>query len=295
MVSLSIIVLNYNTKDLTLNCIQSLIKQYRKEIDNGIFEIILVDNASVDASVSEISNLNPPGGGQISNLYLVRNKENYGFAKGCNIGAQSAKGEYILFLNSDTEASDRGFLKMIDFMKNDSRIGILGGKLLNNDGSSQPSAGKFYTLLNLSILLLGLERIGFMKSSPDKIKKVEWVSGACMMVRKKFFEKLNGFDEKFFMYIEDMEICFRAKKAGFSTFFYPDLKLTHKSFGSSNRSFAIINIYKGILYFYKKHKNRTEYFFARLLLVLKAKVLIVLSTLTFNKRLKDTYIKALQF
>ncbi len=215
MIKLSIVTLSYNTKNLTLKCIKSVVVQYEKELEEKDLEIIIVDNASSDGSVSAISNLQK----EVPNLKLIQNKKNLGFAKGCNIGAKTALGKYILFLNSDTEILDRGFLSMIELLEKDSKITILGGKIYNADSSIQLSAGKFYTLFNLFIMLLGLERLGFLRSSPNKIQKVDWVSGACMMVRGDIFKKLEGFDEKLFMYMEDMEICYRAKKLGFSTYF----------------------------------------------------------------------------
>lgn len=286
---LSIVILSYNTKDLTLQCIESVVKQYQKELEKKIIEIIVVDNNSKDESVLAISGLSL----QNHNIKLVLNRENFGFAKGCNLGAKSAIGKYILFLNSDTKALDKGFEGMVDFLDKNSNVAILGGKLENSDGTIQRSCGKFYNLFNLLIMLLGFERFGFLRSSPSKIQKVDWVSGACMMVRSKAFEKLTGFDEKLFMYVEDMEICFRAKKLGFATYFYPFLKLKHKSLGSSNKTFAIINIYQGILRFYSKHKSHFEYLIAKTLLIAKAEILILFGILTFNSDLKNRYKKAI--
>ena len=289
MIKLSIVALSYNTKDLTLACLKSVVSQYKQKLEKKEFEVIVVDNNSSDNSVAEISNLKS----QVSNLIIIQNKENLGFGKGCNLGAKSAKGKYVLFLNSDTQVFDKGFLSMIDFLDKNSNVAVLGGKLENNDGSIQRSCGKFYNLFNLLIMLLGLERFGFLRSSPNKIQKVDWVSGACMMVRADIFEKLTGFDEKLFMYMEDMEICFRANKLGFVTYFYPNVKLKHKSLGSSNRTFAIINIYKGILYFYSRHKTHLEYLVAKLFLITKAGILILVGLLTFNSELRGRYQKAI--
>jgi len=269
MTKLSIIILSYNTKDLTLQCIASVIRQCKKELEDKIVDIIVVDNASSDGSPSEISRLRQDFGGQ-ANLKLIENKENVGFAKGCNIGVREAKGKYLLFLNSDTKAEDRGFLKMVEFLDTHERVGILGGKLLDPNGSPQSSAGKFYTLPNFLLMIIGGERFGWLRSSPKKITRVEWVSGACMMVAKKTFETLHGFDEHFFMYMEDMELCFRAANSDFSTYFFPDVKLIHQALGSSNRAFAVRSIREGILYFYKKHESYWQYFIVKTLLAAKS-------------------------
>ncbi len=296
MIKLSIVILSYNTKDLILCCLKSIRAQYKKELLEGKLEIVVVDNHSTDGSPSAINNLlvsRQSGQFAINNLKLINNQKNLGFAKGCNIGAEAAKGKYVLFLNSDTQVENNGFLQMIEFLEKNSKVAILGGKLYNADGSAQPSTGKFYDLPYLVIILLGFERLGFLRSSPDRVKKVDWVSGACMMIRHDVLERLCGFDEKFFMYLEDMEICFRAQKFGLATYFYPYLKLKHRSLGSSNKTFAIINIYKGILHFYSKHKTYFEYLIVKTLLVVKAEILILIGFLTFNSALRDRYRKAI--
>lgn len=284
--TLSIIILNYNTKDLTIKCISSVIKLYHKEIKNKELEIIVVDNASSDGSVQSL--------GKLKHINLIKNNDNYGFSKGNNIGARKAKGNYILFLNSDTQVQDSGFLKMVDFMENNPKVGILGGKLLNTDGSVQKSAGNFYNILNLLFMLFVVERIGMIRKAPNKPEKVDWVSGASFMIRIDLFKKLSGFDEHFFMYEEDMELCYRAKKLGFDTYFYPDLNLIHKELGSSNREFAVKQIYKGLLYFYKLHKPYWQYLIAKILLFAKAFVAYMIGILSNNNYLKKTYSQALK-
>ena len=285
---LSIIILNYKTKDLTLNCARSIVEQYKKELDNDKFEIILVDNNSEDDSVKAFNRL------RIKNLQIIESNENLGFGKGCNLGASKAKGEFLLFLNSDTEIKDQGFVKMVNFLSQNKNVGILGGKLKNPNGTNQLSCGKFYSPFNLLLVLLGFNKLLNLRESPNVIKKVDWVSGACFMIRKDIFNKVKGFAKDFFMYIEDMELCFRVKKKGFSTYFYPNIMLFHKELGSSNKTFAVVNIYKGILIFYKKHKSKPEYLLAKFMLKTKALILVVLGKIVNNKYLQDTYSQALK-
>ncbi len=287
MTKLSLIVLSYNTQNVTKTCIQSIRKQYQHELDSGEFEIILVDNASEDDSVAIIKQ-------KFNNLKIIENKKNFGFSKGCNIGASIARGQYLFFLNSDAQIGD-GLEKMIAYADSDKQIGILGAKMENEDGSAQPSAGKFYTPFNVFLMLFGGEKIGMLRSSPKKITNVDWVSGAAMMIRKDLFDALHGFDENFFMYIEDMEICFRAKKKGYTVSFFPDIKVIHGHQGSSSRSFAIHNIYKGLLYFYKKHKSNMEYTIIRRMLLTKACLAILIGFCTQNTYLTTTYRKAISF
>ncbi len=282
---LSIVILNFNTKELTLSCINSISSNYENELKKGEMEIIVADNASTDESVAAISNPKL----QIPNFRLLENKDNLGFSKGNNRAVKKASGKFVLFLNSDTEIKDKGFLRMLEFMQNNDRVAILGGRLRNLDGSIQKSAGRFYSLFNLFLMLIGGERLGVLRQSPSKITRVDWVSGACMMVRKETFQKLGGFEEKLFMYMEDMELCFRAKKEGFFTYFYPNIELLHKERGSSNRTFAIIHIYEGILYFYKKYMPPWQYKVARELLFLKALFIKNLGKIIGNKYYEQTY------
>lgn len=283
MVKLSIIILTFNTKKLTLDCISSILKIYKKNIEGREIEIIVSDNNSEDGTAESVK--------KISGVKIVENNKNYGFSKGNNLGARKALGKYLLFLNSDTLIKDEGFLKMIRFMEENEKVGILGAKLLSPDGTAQKSCGNFYTFFNLLFTLFGKDII--VRKSPNNIQKVDWVSGASLMIRENLFGKLKGFDEDFFMYIEDMELCFRSKKLGFFTYFYPNIKLVHQELGSGNRSFAILNIYKGILLFYKKHFS-WQYLLVRFLLFVKASISLTIGLLTNNNYLKKTYFSALR-
>lgn len=285
---LSIIILSYNTEKLTRACMQSLFNQYEKELASGEFEMIIVDNASSDDTVATIQQFN---NSIMNKIKLIQNEENYGYASGNNIGAKESSGKYLLFLNSDTEVKDRGLIEMVKFLDNNKSVAVLGAKLLNSDGTSQPSSGKFLTLGNIILWLMGAEKL--LRSSSKVVARVDWVSGAAFMVRRDLFKKLTGFDKHFFMYLEDMELCWRAKLAGFLTYFYPSVSIMHRSLGSSNRSFAIVNIYKGLLYFYKKHTNKLQYLIVKLLLVTKAYFAILAGTLFKNNYLTLTYKKAL--
>jgi len=290
---LSIVTLNHNKSQLTLNCLESLYSQYDKEFDKNDFEIIVVDNAS---DKSELNNLSGKiKNKQFNNLKFIKNDVNAGFSKGCNIGAKSARGKYLLFLNNDTIVKDNGIISMLEYMKKNPVVSILGGQLRSPNGIRQSSADHFYTLFRTFLLLAGMQKFGVLDKSPENISEVDWVKGALLMIKKDVFENLGGFDEKIFMYTEDMELCYRAKKAGFRTFFFPKITIIHVDQGSSSRSFAIIQIYKGLLYFYKKHKSPVEYAIVKLMLYIKAGVSILIGELTGNKYLTTTFRKAIQF
>jgi len=143
------------------------------------------------------------------------------------------------------------------------------------------------------LLLLGMQRFGLIDKNPTVIKQVDWIKGGLFAMKKEIFEKLNGFDENIFMYTEDMELCYRAKLKGYKIFFYPDVTVLHAEHGSTNRTFAIVNIYKNLLYFYKKHKSLTQYSILKTILIIKAIILIGIGKLTGSVYLKKTYLEAL--
>jgi len=291
IMKLSVVTLNYKKKEMTAEYMASLYTMYKQEFEKGIMELIFVDNASQDGSVeflkNEIKKKN------YKNIHLIENAENAGFAKGCNLGASNAKGEFILFLNNDVKIQSRGFLEMTDYMKKNSQAAIMGGRMKNADGLAQLSTWKFYTLGNAILMLLGFERFGMLNASPDTISKVDWVTGGCMMIKKTIFNELGGFDKHFFMYMEDMELCYRAKKSRYSVYYYPDLTIIHVGQGSSNRTFAIVNIYKGLVYFYKKHMPYWQYLIITLLLKTKAIILVLIGRISGNSYFLSTYGKAI--
>lgn len=288
MVKLSIIILNYRTKELTLKCIESIVKNYKSQLEEREFEIVLVDNASGDDSVQSFKQSN-----HLNHFKLVESRENLGFGKGNNLGAEKSSGKALLFLNSDTEILDDGLLGMVNFIDKNKNCAILGGKLHFPDGKIQLSVGKFYTLFNLFLMLFGGERAGLLRESPDKISKVDWVSGACLMIKRDIFEEIKGFDKNIFMYMEDVDICYVAKKLGLYTYFYPNISLLHKERGSSNKTFAILNIYKGVRYFYKKHMPGWKYELAIYLLWLKAKLVKTIGLVFSKPYYVETYGQAL--
>lgn len=289
---LSIVTLNYKKVDLTINCVKSLYTQFGEKFEDNAIELIIVDNASGDGSVEVLNKTIHQE--KYKNIRVLANSENAGFGKGCNLGAKDAKGKYILFLNNDTIINNKGILEMVDFLDIHPEASILGGRLCNMDGSLQSSTGNFYTIPRVIMLLLGFQRYKLMDNGPKKISKVDWIKGGFFMIRAEVLRKLKGFDENIFMYTEDMELCYRAQKAKYATYFYPQAKILHVDQGSSNRTFAVINIYENLLYFYKKHRSNNEYIFLRTLLKAKALFLYIIGKIINNSYLSATYEKALK-
>ena len=288
---LSIIIISYNTKKITLDCINSIIKSVKNSFFK--YEIIVVDNDSKDGTVQSINKLY----NNYSNIRIIVNRENIGFAKANNQAVKPAQGKYLLFLNSDIIVLNDAINKLFQFYKhNEDKIHFLGGKLFEKDGvTPQPSCGPFYSLpVIFAALFLKGDYWGFTRYSPNKLKKVDWVSGACILTKKEYFNKINGFDEKIFMYMDEIDLLYRAKKTGFNTFFYPDAHYIHfGSASSKGRTYPILQVYQGFLYLYKKHFPRSL-FFLKLLLKLKAWLAIAIGKLTNNQYAIKTYEQALK-
>lgn len=279
----SIIILSYNTKQLLFQCLESVYKHVKFK-----HEVIVVDNDSQDGSTTMVKK-------EFSSVRLIKNKENLGFSKACNIGAAKSRGEYLLFLNSDTIINDNSVSRLLKEIEKDKEIAVVGGMLRNLDGTQERSFGNDYNLLNLAVMLFGGDKLEKkLLKVPENPSEVGWVSGGCMLVRKETFSLLNGFDERFFMYFEDVEFCYRCRKLGKKVIFNPHSLITHLGQGSSNRSFAIEQIYKGAKYFYEKHRSAPEVVVAKALLYQKAFIALIFAMIKGRTSTVETYRKALK-
>lgn len=224
---------------------------------------------------------------------LIVNKKNLGYGRANNQALQQAAGQYVLFLNSDTEVLNEGVEKLLNFMKKNKGVDLAGGKLFNQDGTSQPSSGPFYSLpVTFLMLFLRGDKIGLTRWSPDKIREVDWVSGAALMAKRSIFEKLL-FDENIFMYMDEIEFLYRAKKVGFKVFFYPEAKFIHVGAASSQeKKTPVLNIYRGLIYFYQKHYSGWRLLLLKSMLKIKALSAYCWGLLTSNSYLKKTYVEA---
>lgn len=284
---LSVIIVSYNTKELLRQCLESI-----NVIRDTRYEVIVVDNASTDGSVDFLKGLSLRKDSPYQRFKLIENKKNLGFAAANNQGIRKAKGDYILLLNSDTVLKGNSLLKLIKFAKKHPRAGVVGCKLLNKDGSDQPSVAPFFTLPRVFLWLFTGDR--FLYSSPQKARQVDWVMGAALMAKKEAIKEAGLLDEKFFMYMEEVEWCYRIKKAGWQVWFYPGAKIFHLVRGSSpeGKQRAILGIYEGLIYFYQKHFAPWQLFVLKLLLRIKAGGAWLAGILTDSHYLKETYAKA---
>ena len=287
---LSIVIVSYNTKKITEKCINSI---NRSLIHSRIkYEIVLVDNDSHDGSHELLEKMSQD---KINHLVYFQTESNLGFGRGNNFGVKKASGEYILLLNSDTIVLNRSIEKLFDFyIANEKFIHFLGPKLLNFDLTAQSSVAKFFTLpVVFATLLLKGDYWGATRSSPNKFCQVDWVSGACIMTTKKIFERLGGFDKNIFMYMEEVDLLYRAKKIGLNTFFYPESQIIHLgSASSSGKTFPILQVYKGFLFFYKKHYSLFHLIALHAILKVKAIIAYLIGKIKGDRYLIETYEQA---
>lgn len=282
------VVLSWNTKELLRDCLKSL-KQYLPEGFGT--EIIVVDNASSDGSVEMIRK-------EFPGTRLIINKENLGYGRGNNVGIKAAKGEYVMILNSDTLINRGAVETLSNYLDENKEIAVVGPKLLNSDGSLQANCGRFPGLF-VALVMLFFEHLGqnrLVRWSPEKSQPVDWLMGAAFVARNEVFRKIDCFDEKIFMYMEEVEWFYRARKAGFKAYFLKESEIIHLGRGSSKtgKKDPIINIYRGIIYFYKKHKTIPEQIILLFLLKLKALVALSLGYLKNDRYLKETYGEAIK-
>ena len=288
---LSIIIVSYNTRQITLNCLDSIFNSIPAEnIYN--YQIVLIDNASTDGSADILKTyaVDHP------QIVFVANKENTGFGKANNQGVKLADSDYILLLNSDTVVLDNAIEDMLRYYhENQDHIGFLGAKLIEKDGHTpQPSGGPFYTLpIVFGALFLRGDYWGLTRSSPDNATRIGWVSGACIMTKKQYFEDLDGFDEGIFMYMEEIDLLLRAAKKNLHTWFYPGARFIHLGSASSGgKTYPILQVYRGFLYLYKKHYSPFELEILKCMLQLKAVTALLIGHITHNSYLIQTYGKA---
>ena len=252
--NLDIIIVNYNTADNVLHCIDSFKKNKRHIKSN----IIIVDNNSTDESIKN------------NNFYSREVKflslnANLGFAKANNIGVQNSDTEYICFLNPDTIVLEDFITPIIDYIKSNDNAGACAPMLVYENNSYQASSGFsmgfFYEFMEAFMLIGIYRKIKEMsykkKAKANKPIKVGWVSAACLVIKKSVFNKVGGFTEDFFLNYEDIDLCKKLENHGFENYYFPHLKcvhLDHKSF-DKNYELLVYSRYQSRLIYSKLHYN----------------------------------------
>lgn len=258
MYSCSIIIIAYNSCDFIPACLKS-VRDACKGIDS---QIIVLDNGSSEPILPEIKDFFPE-------VLWLDSKENLGFGKGCNLAEKQATKPYLFFINPDTLVSSDSFTKVLDFMKEHPESGTVGCRILNEDGSIQWACRRsFPTPISAISKTIGLAAL-FPKSKllasynmtyadPDAITEVDAVSGSFFCIKRDLYEELKGFDEDFFMYGEDLDLCFRTKAAGCKNYYTPSTNILHFKGQScrTRRWGSYVDFYKAMILYVKKHKDQ---------------------------------------
>ena len=253
----SICIVNWNTKDLLQKCIRSL----RARTEGLRYEIIIVDNNSHDGSVQMVKLDHPE-------CLIVESKDNLGFARGNNLAEKRASGKYILYLNPDTELITNAIRGMFLFLERNTDYGAVGCKLVTSDGQIQYTCARtFPTPFNqfcyLAMLnklfprsrLFGTVEMNYWDHADSR--EIDCLSGACIMARRDIVKILHGFDEHYFMYAEDVDLCYRIKQKGWKIYYLADESIFHHEGASSkkraDRHFGAMMQRTSNYYFLTKH------------------------------------------
>jgi len=247
MNKISAIIINYNTPAMTEEAVASLVN-----FAGGFnYEIILIDNNSTDKVFSRTLEGRP--------IKFIQNTENVGFAKAVNQGLKAASGDYILLLNSDALVEKDTIGRLLEYLENNHRAGIIGPKFIYPNGENQVSSGRFPNLWREFVRLSMLHRIlpfGAYNKDFATIKSVDWVSGGCMLIKREVIKQIGDFDEDYFFSAEDMDFCRRAKERGWQAIYYPAVKIIHHYAMSSGGRKAVKAIRlerNGLNCFFKKN------------------------------------------
>lgn len=265
----SIVIVNWNTSDILRDCLSSIFEQtYNIE-----YEIIVVDNASTDGSVEMVRR-------EFPQVVLIENSGNRGFAAANNQGIAVAKGRYVLLLNSDTIVLDNAIAKSVAFADANPEAAVAGCRVLNSDRTLQRTCFMFPSILNMLLSSSYLYKL-FPKSTffgrermtwwdRNDVREVDAVTGCFMLVKREAVEQVGLMDERFFMYGEETDWCYRFKQAGWKMVFTPDAEIIHLG-GQSSKKVAVemsLQLRGSILHFFKKHRSSLEYRLARFLVLI---------------------------
>ena len=278
---LSIIIVNWNTKDLLLQCLES-VYQTIKRVE---MEVFVVDNGSMDGSIAAAK-------GRFPEVKFIQNEINLGFARANNQALSLAKGRYLLLLNPDTQVKKGAMERLISFMDAHPEAGGAGAQLLNSDGSRQNSIANFPSLatelLNKSLLRWFFPSVfpGKERNYPEPIE-VDSVIGACMVVKRDAIEPVGLLDEGYFLFLEETDWCYRMRRTGWKIYHVPQAEVYHfqgKGVEMEKKK-ARVEYYRSLYRFFKKNRGRLQWFILLIGSVIKLVVELVFmgiaSLLTF--------------
>ena len=259
--SIDIIIVNWNSGDQLQCCHRSVLMADK---DNLILSrVVVMDNASTDGSAEDLEEMNLP-------FYLKHNKDNLGFAIACNQGAEGSNADYLLFLNPDARLFKDSLTNTFKFIeqKGNKNIGILGIQLVDDRGQISRICARFPSPSDFFYRMLGLDHL-FPDHFPSHFmtewdhrdsRDVNQVMGSFFLIRRSLFQGLGGFDERFFVYFEDLDISYRAWKAGWRSFYFADAKAYHKGGGTSEKvkDIRLFYLLRSRIQYGYKHFNKTS-------------------------------------
>jgi GT2 family glycosyltransferase len=264
MTDLSIIIVSYKGWVPLTKCLEELNTFSGK---NFTTEVIIVDNKSDDETIYQLED-------RFSKFRFIHNAINGGFANGCNLGAKNAKGEFLLFLNPDTVACESELEKLLNIARKNTSFGIVSSRQVNERGKESIASGPFPNLLNLT----GFQRMILNNLAPHtsyltpEITFPDWISGSIVLIKKEIFEKINGFDEDYWMYFEDVDLCRRVRNIPLEIVCCKNITIEHNHGGSSRINLKTASLTKTEVYisrhvYISKHKRGFNKFLIQSFLV----------------------------
>lgn len=255
MVALTVVIVSWNVRELLRSCLQSIVAVPSKLQ----LQIVVIDNASNDGSVEMVR-------AEYPQVQVIANARNRGFSAANNQGLEVSQGRYLLLLNPDTEVVDDALPVMVEYMDLHPQVGAVGPELRFPDGTLQPSRRRFPSLATALVESTVVQecwpdnrivRRYYMSDTPaDAVQPVDWVVGACLMVRRGAYEQVGGLDDGYFMYSEEMDWCRRIKGAGWEIFYLPTATILHHEGKSSEQVVPARHIHfqsSKVRYFHKFH------------------------------------------
>lgn len=300
-IDVSIVIINFNTANITIDCLNDVIRK-TKDIN---YEIILIDNSSKVSDVEILSKF----ASKHNIIKFIKNKTNLGFSEGNNQGISQALGRYVLLLNSDTRLNTNVIGKMVNWMDKHPKAAISSCQLLNRDGSIQGTGGAFPRLDKVALWMLMLDDVpgvdllikpfhpahkqSFYKGAfPKQPTQTDWVTGAYLLIRTDVAKQVSGFDKDYFMYTEEVDLCYRVKKLGWQVWLLPSYEIVHLGGASSSSEFPLLSEFKNLKLFYKKHYPLWQLSLIKILFKTGILIRVIIFRILKGPKESDIYVKA---
>lgn len=249
MIDLTVSLVNTNGRELLLACLDSL---ERSPANDVALEIVVLDNASEDGSAEAVSRRFP-------RVRLIEQRFRAGFPANHNTVIRATAGRYVLVLNEDTASDDWGFARLVAELDRDPRVAALGPRIVDPDGRQQPSAWRFPGPLVSMLGVPTLGQVGVRQSTGARPRTVDWVLGAAMVLRRSALDEVGLFDESFFIYFEEVDLCSRLRRAGWRVLYFPAVTVVHheSQFSTEIPQRRINEMWQGRHRYWRKHHSRT--------------------------------------